>query len=318
MGTMHANVYSVLEGAELLGVYDRNPGRASEFVGKWGGKPFPSYEALLVDSDIALIDVCLPTASHAEFTVRACEAKKHVMCEKPMALALSDADRMVAAAKNNGVKMMVGHCIRFWPEYEALKDIADNKTLGGLLSLNLTRYGAFPMYTVDQWAADPKIAGGGMDMHIHDTDFVLYLLGEPKNMVSHGNKDARGVGHFFTTMDYGDKVAHLEGGWNLPQGAPFRMEFRAIFERGAAIFRDGELWIYEEGKPPRKHETQQMEASGAGGNLSGLGGYYNELAYLVDCIANDRSPSIVTPESSRNSLKYVLEEVAQIESRLQK
>jgi hypothetical protein len=59
-----------------------------------------------------------------------------------------------------------------------------------------------------------------------------------------------------------------------------------------------------------------MEARGAGGNLSSLGGYYNELAYFIDCIANDRAPTTVTPESSRESLRYVLEEVRQIEARL--
>ncbi len=316
MGTMHANVYSVLEGATLVGVWDRRPERAAEFVGKWGGRVYPSFDEMLVDPSIDLIDVCLPTSAHAEFSIAACNAGKHVMCEKPMALTVEDADMMVQAAKASGVKMMVGHCIRFWPEYEALKALVDGGTLGPLLSLNLTRYGAFPAYTVDLWAADPGKAGGGMDMHIHDTDFALYLLGEPKSMVAHGNKDARGVGHFFTTMDYDSCVVQLEGGWNLPQGAPFRMEFRAVFENGAAIYRDGELMIYEEGAPARKHETQQMEASGTSGNLSSLGGYYNELAYLVDCIASDKMPTVVTPESSRESLRYVLEEVRQIESRL--
>jgi predicted dehydrogenase len=273
---------------------------------------------MLDDPEVDMVDVCLPTCAHAEFSIAACNAGKHVMCEKPMALHLEDADMMVQASKSNGVKMMVGHCIRFWPEYEALKALADHGTMGKLLSLNLTRYGAFPAYTVDQWAADPAMAGGGMDMHIHDTDFALYLLGEPKSMHSHGNKDPRGVGHFFTTMDYGDCVVHLEGGWNLPQGAPFRMEFRAVFENGAAIYRDGELMVYEEGKPPHKLETRQMEASGTAGNLSTLGGYFNELAYFVRCIAEDRMPEIVTPESSRESLRYVLEEVRQIESRLHK
>jgi hypothetical protein len=59
-----------------------------------------------------------------------------------------------------------------------------------------------------------------------------------------------------------------------------------------------------------------MEASGAGGNLSSLGGYYNELAYFVECVASGRAPTVVTPESSRESLRWVLEEVRQIEERL--
>jgi hypothetical protein len=123
------------------------------------------------------------------------------------------------------------------------------------------------------------------------------------------------VGHFFTVFDYDGCCVQLEGGWNLPQGAPFRMEFRAVFERGAAIYRDGELMVYSEGSS-RLFEAPKMEASGAGGNLSSLGGYYNELAYFVECVSSDKAPSVVTPESSLLSLKYVLEEVRQIESRL--
>lgn len=315
MGTMHANVYSVLEGAELVGVWDRKPERATEFVGKWGGRVFSSYDDMLADASIDMVDVCLPTSEHAIFSIKACEAGKHVMCEKPMALSLEDADAMCAAASKAGVKMMVGHCIRFWPEYEELFRVVKSGELGRLLSLNLTRYGAFPAWTVDKWAADVSKAGGGMDMHIHDTDFALYLLGEPRSMHSFGSRDERGVGHFFTVMDYGSCVAQCEGGWNLPQGAPFRMEFRAVFEKGAAIYRDGELWTYGEGTS-RKFEAPQMEARGAGGNLSSLGGYYNELAYFIDCITNDRMPQVVTPESSRESLRYVLEEVKQIEARL--
>lgn len=313
MGTMHANVYSVLEGASLVGAWDRKPERAADFVGKWGGVAFPSFEALVEGVDV--VDVCLPTHRHAEHSVQACRAGRHVMCEKPIALSLDDADAMAAAARENGVKMMVGHCIRFWPEYQELKRVCESGELGKLTTLNLTRYGAFPAYTVDLWAADPKKAGGGLDMHIHDTDFALWLLGSPRSVIAHGSKDERGVGHFVTTFDYGGTVVQLEGGWNLPQGAPFRMEYRAVFEKGAMIYRDGELWTYREGTSSR-FEAPQMQASGAGGNLSSLGGYYNELAYFVDCVSQNRAPTVVTPESSRESLRYVLEEVRQIEERL--
>lgn len=315
MGTMHANVYSVLDGAQLVGVYDHKPERARAFAEKWGTQVFDTFQQLLDAPEVQIVDVCLPTNVHAQYSIAACNAKKDVMCEKPMALTLDDADAMCQAASQNKVKMMVGHCIRFWPEYEELYRTVKSNQLGKLLSLNLTRYGAFPAYTVDLWAADPRQAGGGLDMHIHDTDFALFLLGEPGSMQSFGNKDERGVGHFFTVMDYGQTVVQLEGGWNLPQGAPFRMEFRAVFAQGTMIYRDGELWTYTEGSKA-KFEAPQMEASGAGGNLSSLGGYYNELAYFVDCVANDREPQTVTPQSSRESLRYVLQEVEQIEARL--
>ena len=305
-----------LEGATLVGVRDREASRANEFSEKWGAKVFDSAEAMINDPEIDLIDICLPTDQHAKYTVLAANAGKHVICEKPMALSLDEADSMVEAAEQAGVKFMIAHCIRFWPEYQILENYVRSGELGELQSINLLRYGAFPTYTLNNWAANPEVAGGAMDMHIHDTDFILYLLGEPDKMSSWGSKDDRGVGHFFTTMTYGNTVAHLEGGWNLPAGAPFSMEFRAIFSDGAAIYRDGKLTIYRDGHEPFTPEVAAMEASGAGGNLSSLGGYYNELAYLVDCIENDKPVEVATPQSSRQSLAYVLDEVEQIESKL--
>ena len=110
-------------------------------------------------------------------------------------------------------------------------------------------------------------------MHIHDTDFALYLLGQPNETVSYGSYDSRGASHAFTTMQFDGAVAHLEGGWNLPAGTPFKMAFRAVFENGAAIMDGGPLTIYENGKTPRVPEFPKMQAAG-GGNISDLGGYY--------------------------------------------
>ena len=125
MGTMHANVYSVLDGAELASVFDKSPERAAEFAAKWGGQVYGSYGEMLAEVD--MVDICLPTYLHADFTVQACEAGKHVMCEKPMALSVADADRMVEAALKSGVKLMVGHGIRFWQGSEDVKGGVDER-----------------------------------------------------------------------------------------------------------------------------------------------------------------------------------------------
>ncbi|HMS55737.1 MAG TPA: Gfo/Idh/MocA family oxidoreductase, partial [Fimbriimonadaceae bacterium] len=253
-----------------------------------------------------------PTFLHREFTVRALEAGVHVICEKPMALTTEDADAMIATAQTTGKSLMIGHCIRFWPEYAALKNLVDGGTLGRLLSLNLTRFGAFPTWSAENWLADPEKAGGGvLDMHIHDTDFAHYLLGTPETQTSWGSIDQRGASHVFTTMTYGQTIVHLEGGWNLPSSAPFKHAFRAVFERGLAMMDAGPLTIYEDGKEPVVPEFTKMSAAG-GGNISDLGGYFHELDYFVDCLTSGRPFQTVTPESSRASLATTLEEIRQV------
>lgn len=316
MGKMHANVYKTIPGAELVAIFDKSDSRAQEFGSQHGLKPYTDFDEMLQTEELDVIDICLPTHLHKEFGVKAALAGKHLMCEKPMAMSLQEADEMIAAVDKTGVHFMIGHCIRFWPEYALLKEIVVDKRLGKLISLNLTRLGQFPSWSADNWLADESLSGGGvLDMHIHDTDYALYLLGWPKSMVSYGNIDATGPAYAFTTLSYGDTIVHLEGGWNLPKGTPFRMTFRAVFENGAVFWENGPLTIYENGKEPVSPTFEKMEGEG-GGNISDLGGYYHELAYFIDKVSKKLPVEIVTPGSSRESLKLVLAEIDQIKAQL--
>lgn len=314
MGRMHGSVYRMLDNADLVAATDRSPDRLSRYCDEMGCVPEPTLDALLARADIDAIDICLPTYLHKEATVASARAGKHVVCEKPMALGVEDAEAMIAAAHEAGVRLMIAHCIRFWPEYALLKQMVDDRRYGWLLSINLTRYGEFPSWSSENWLADESKAGGGvLDMHIHDTDFVLYLLGEPESMASLGTVDERGASHVFTTMRYPGCVAHLEGGWNLPPKTPFKMAFRAIFERGAAIMDGGPMMIYPMDGEPFAPEFEQMEASG-GGNVSSLGGYYHELRDFVEKVVSGRPFEISTPESSLLSLKTTLREIEQVKA----
>jgi len=313
---MHASVYGLLENASLVAVSDRKPEKSHKFAADFGVPAIDDYQQFLNENDLDIVDICLPTYLHREYTVLALEAGKHVLCEKPMALTTKDADAMSEAAAKANRQLMIGHCIRFWPEYALLKKYSDDGRFGKLISLNLTRYGEFPHWSSDNWLADESLSGGGaLDMHIHDTDFALYLLGEPESMQSWGSIDHRGPSHAFTTMSYPGCVVHLEGGWNLPSKTPFKMAFRAIFERGAMIMDGGPLTVYEPDREPMVPEFPRLEAQG-GGNISDLGGYYHEIKYFADCVATGTPVSTVTPESSRQSLKYTLEEIRQIKGNI--
>lgn len=311
MGRMHASVYSALPNADLVAVVDHREEKYEEF----GVHGFASLSELFDNAEVDAIDICLPTYLHKDATIAGADAGKHVFCEKPMALALGQADEMIEACDNAGIRLMIGHCIRFWPEYAYLKNLVDSGRFGRLRSINLTRYGEYPHWSSENWLGDESKSGGGaLDMHIHDTDFALYLFGKPDTVYSRGTVDGRGVSQIFTTMTFGDAVAHLEGGWNLPVHTPFKMAFRAIFDRGAAIMDGGPLTIYSD-REPIVPAFAKMEAAG-GGNISDLGGYYHELAYFVDCITSDRPFTITTPQTSRDSLEMTLEEIRQVKERV--
>lgn len=312
MGRMHANVYGQLDGAKLVAAAEAKPEVLKRYAADFGVATYSTLEEMLASEALDAVDICLPTYLHKDFTIQAANAGKHVLCEKPMALNLADADAMAEACDRNGVKLMIGHCIRFWPEYAYLKRMVDEGRFGKLLSVHLLRYGEFPSWSSDNWLADSALSGGGvLDMHIHDTDFALYLLGKPDSQSSWGVIDSRGPSHVFTTMTFGSTVAHLEGGWNLPEKTPFKHAFRAIFEDGAAIMDGGPLTIYRNGTDPLVPVFETMKASG-GGNISDLGGYFYEIQYFVERVGKGLPLEIVTPQTSRSSLEAVLEEIRQI------
>ena len=317
MGRMHANVYGLLDNARLVAFVDRKQEKRERYSADFNVPAHATLHELFENHpDLNAVDICLPTFEHKDAVVAVASAKKHIFCEKPMALSVDEADEMISVCEKFGVRLMIGHCIRFWPEYALLKKMVDDGTLGKLLSINLTRYGEFPSWSTDNWLADETKAGGGvLDMHIHDTDYIHFLLGQPKSVQSWGTVDHRGPSQVFTTMEFpGGAVAHLEGGWNLPNHTPFKMAFRAIFERGAAIMDGGPMTVYEDGKQPVIPEFPKMEAAG-GGNISDLGGYYHELKYFVDRLESGEPFQITTPESSRESLATTLEEIRQIKAR---
>jgi predicted dehydrogenase len=317
MGRMHANVYALLENAELVGCVDRRTEKAEAFAKDFGCPVFATIDEAVQATGANVVDVCLPTVDHAAATIKGAELGCHVICEKPMALDVATADTMIAACEKAGVQLMVGHCIRYWPEYDYLKRLVDSGELGALQVVNLTRYGAFPSWASENWQADESKAGGGaLDMRIHDTDFILYLLGDPDTMHSDGQLDERGVGYSISTMRFGKTVAILEGGWSWPQNTPFRMTFRAMFERGAAIMEGGPLTIYRDGQSPEVVEFAKMATSG-GGNISDLGGYFVELKDFIEHLEAGQPTTVVTPQTSRRSLEVALEEIAQIKAKHQ-
>lgn len=321
MGNMHANVYSHLPGVKLVGVADIRKEKAEEVARTYGAETYSSFEEMLDDVELDIVDICLPTYLHCEYTVKAALAGKHVFCEKPMAMSLDEADKMIEAANRSGVKFMIGQCVRFWPEYMKLKELIDNGELGRVTTAHFWRLSATPMWSWENWLMDPEKSGGALlDLHIHDVDFINYVFGMPIRLHSSGSHDERGWNHVFTQYDYEGFTCVTEGAWDMAPGYPFTAAFRVVGEEGSVALRTGEnggLFVYRQNGDVSRVEVPKptLESGETQGNVSDLGGYFNELQYFVGCVQRDEYPSVVTPEDARNSLKMVLAEKKSLETR---
>ncbi|MFW6065817.1 MAG: Gfo/Idh/MocA family protein, partial [Planctomycetota bacterium] len=171
MGRTHLTAYRDIPQADVVALCDSDPDRREgERSAAPGARATGNYRELLEDSGIDAVDLCVPTHLHATLTVEALEAGKHVFCEKPMALRTDQARAMLAAAETAGRTLMVGHVLRFWPEYVAIKQIIDDGRFGRVRSAALRRISGPPGWDAG-WYADASLSGSAaMDLHIHDVD----------------------------------------------------------------------------------------------------------------------------------------------------
>ncbi|MFO7928359.1 MAG: Gfo/Idh/MocA family oxidoreductase, partial [Candidatus Humimicrobiaceae bacterium] len=109
IGKIHSDSYKQIDDANVVAVVDKVEEKGKKLASEQNAKYYADIDDCLDKEDIDNVDVCVPTFLHAEMVKKAAEAKKNVFCEKPIALSLKDADKMIEVAKKNKVKAMVGH-----------------------------------------------------------------------------------------------------------------------------------------------------------------------------------------------------------------
>lgn len=174
MGSVHGMKYAQMDDVDLH-VLDRDPEKGSEWAEKLGAKAVHSREELFAECDAA--DICLPTDLHAEAAIQALEAGCHVLCEKPLARTLEEADRMIAAAEKAERILMPAQVVRWFPEHEKAHDLICEGAIGTPASVRMRRGGGAPEGS-DSWFQDLSRSGGAMlDVAIHDFDWLLWTIG---------------------------------------------------------------------------------------------------------------------------------------------
>lgn len=302
MGKKHAEVYQQLSKVCIAGVVDTRGEALRESLCACGlgeVRLFADLASALEEEDFSSVDICLPTDLHRAMALQAFEAGKHVFCEKPIALSTEDACAMTDAARLADRQLMVGHCIRFWPDYVALKCLVDSGEHGQLLSLSLDRRTGRPGSSVGDWTNKPeRCLGAALDLHIHDSDFLMYLLGPPASVVSQGLRDETGWSSIATHYLYDGCLVTAEGAWNYPVNWGFQMSYRAVFERAALDYDSRSGLALTSG-----------DAAPVALPVSPHDGYYHELAYFIECLERAEPVAISTGDQAAASLDLVLAEI---------
>jgi predicted dehydrogenase len=320
MGVTHALAWKRVKGARVAAIVTRDPKKAA---GDWrgvqgnfgssGGRQnltgiarYTELAQALADDRIDLVDICLPTWLHKDATLASLAAGRNVLLEKPIGLNVRDADQMIRAARAARCSFMVAHVLRYFPEYRLIKQLQEENRHGAIQAAHFKRCIARPAW----WSPGDLVQNGGpaVDLHIHDSDFVRFLFGEPSAVLAQGVVGrGRTVEYIQTQYRFGRRKIAIsaEGGWLSQAGCPFEHGYDVYFERAALKFNSS--W----GKPP-----QLLTADGkvTQPKLPAADAFLGELQEAADALRGKRDSAVLSARSARESLALCLAEVRSVHS----
>jgi len=179
----HTPEYAQNAAVRIAGYYDPVKPRALALAAQYGGRVYDSPADLFADADIDAVSICAPNTHHAAYTVNAAKEKKHVLCEKPMATTAAECEAMIAAAKENGVKLMIAQNQRLAPAHVTAKQLLQNGDIGDVLTFRTIFGHSGP----ENWCADctaetwffnreEAFTGSLGDLGVHKIDLLRWLF----------------------------------------------------------------------------------------------------------------------------------------------
>ena len=318
MGWIHYLAYQKTRGAKLAAICTRDK---NKLAGDWTGikgnfgppgqqvdtsklRRYEHYEALLSDPDIDLVDICLPPDLHAEASIKALKAGKHVFCEKPMALTARDCQRMMQAAEKSGKQLLVGHVLPLFPEYAYAHKLIQSGKYGKLLGGAFKRVISDPLWLKDFY--DPhKVGGPLIDLHVHDAHLIRLLFGKPTSVASQGRM--RGdVVQYCNSLFYFDNpdfvVAATSGvidqqGRSFTHGFEIHLEKATLHYEFAVVGDEPHLLM-----PLTVLDSRGKVTRPTLGNGDPVRAFEEEIKEVVSCIASGKASPILSGELAQDAI----------------
>lgn len=220
------SVRMIPDEAEVVAVASPTPGNAQALAERHGiPRAYTDWRSLLTDDAVEMICITAPNRLHAEITIAAAAAGKHVVCEKPLCVTLEEADAMIAACEKAGVLLMYAEELFFTPKYVKAKQMADEGAFG---KVHLVKQSEKHNGPHSDWFWDVKQSGGGalMDLGCHGIAFCWWFLGKPKVKSVYAHLATRVWGARTEGDDEATCIIEFEGGatgivensWTKPGG----------------------------------------------------------------------------------------------------
>ncbi|MFM7495678.1 MAG: Gfo/Idh/MocA family protein [Candidatus Nanopelagicus sp.] len=246
-GSLHAQGWLKTNRAEIVAMAAPSQATRDSFTKAFNCKAYKTAQEMIDSESLDVICLTLPNLYHKELTLLAASKGIHVVCEKPLAINLSDAQAMVAATNKAGVKLLYAEQIIFAPRYQKVKELIDNNSFGQIVHISHRERHGGPHA---KWFRDKSLSGGGvtMDMAIHGIGLISHLLKPAK--ITHVyariitvDKSSPVDDHSLITLEFDNNVlATVDASWVSPGGVDDVLEVlgtkgyvRADLARGQTI-----------------------------------------------------------------------------------
>jgi len=241
---IHADSFRIMpHEAVVVAVASPTPGNAEKLAKKYDiPRVFTDYKHMLAEGDIEMVTIAAPNYLHAQMTIDAANAGKHVVCEKPLCMTLEEANLMIETCRRKGVLLMYAEELFFTPKYVKAKQMADEGAFG---SVYLVKQSEKHFGPHSPWFWDVELSGGGvfMDMGCHGIAFCYWFLGRPEiksvycRMATHVHGDkTKGEDDSICILEFANgAVGMVEDSWARRGGMEDRIE---VYGEGGVTYAD--------------------------------------------------------------------------------
>ncbi|HVC81906.1 MAG TPA: Gfo/Idh/MocA family oxidoreductase [Chloroflexota bacterium] len=295
MGTVHANAYRDIPGVAVVGVVGRDQGRTATIASSLNAHPYTDLEVMLRMEKPDVLDCAFPTFLHRTVVERGLAHGCQIICEKPLALTVEDAQAMITAARAAGARLLVGQVVRFFPEYRRIAAALRGGAVGTPVTLALLRQGAYPTGR-DTWFRDDARSGGVfVDLMLHDLDWALTHLGPAERIYARlvSRREPVWFAQAMATVRHrSGAISQVAATWGNHRG----------FLTSIELAGDGGLVRHHSHESSALHSYLAQTPDETGGvSLPNLAAsedpYRTELAHFIEVLAGRAEPLVVAEQS---------------------
>ncbi|BAS28180.1 Gfo/Idh/MocA family protein [Limnochorda pilosa] len=244
MGQLHAEVLHQLRSTRLAAIAEIDDARRQAMSARFGVQAYADYREMLADPEIDAVSICVRDLDHLAPVLAAAEAGKQIFLEKPIAATVEDSEAIVSAASRAGVKLMVGHLLRFDPKYRQMRDAVASGQLGDVIHLYARRNSPRTEGPA-RYRGELPLA---LHVTVHDLDIILWMLRPHKPVSVYAESVEKLLAPLGTEdsvfalirFDTG-AVAAVESSWVLPAGTPTKLDYQmeVVGTEGASYLSGG-------------------------------------------------------------------------------